>query len=121
MNTATKETISTLGRLKERSDFLRVGKAGHKWVSPTVIVQIAPAGGDIKSFGITITKKSLKKAVDRNRVKRRLRAAAAEVLPARLPGDMDCVLIGRPATLSADYQAILKDLRWCLKRLGQGA
>src|SRR5690606_10004801 len=40
---ARKEKTDTLDRLKKRSDFLRVQKAGKKWVSKTVIVQTAPS------------------------------------------------------------------------------
>lgn len=106
----------TTGRLQKRSDFLRAN-AGRKWVSPSVIVQTAEAHSeqDIVRTGFTATKK-LGGAVVRNRIKRRLRAAARDVLQhAQTPCDL--VFIGRAATVDCPYQSLLKDMRWCLKRL----
>lgn len=114
---ATKETIQNLGRLQKRSDFLRVQAGGRKWVSSGVIVQLAPNDGLGLRFGVTVTKKLHKNATDRNRAKRRLRAAACDVLPESLPDNHDIVLIGRHGTTTKDYQDLCGDLRWCLKRL----
>lgn len=103
-------------KLKKRADFLRLQKDGKKWVSPTVIVQ-AGAGetGEIR-YGLTATKRT-GNAVARNRIKRRLREAVRAVLPdTKLP--FDIVLIGRTETATCEYTALVKDLRWCLKRLG---
>ncbi len=68
-------------------------------------------------LGFTVTKKTFKSAVKRNRVKRRLRALAREIItPLAKPG-YDYVLIGRPATLDTPYDVLKKDLKWCLKRM----
>lgn len=114
---ATKDKIKDLGRLKKRSDFLRAASAGQKWVSQSVIVQLMPNDGGEQRFGVTITKKIFKHAVDRNRVKRRLRAVACDVLPDCLPAGHDVVLIGRSGTKDKPYADLCKDLRWCMKRL----
>ena len=114
---ATKDQLENLGRLQKRSDFLRVQAAGRKWVSQSVIVQLAPNEGQGTRFGVTATKKLSKRAVGRNRIKRRLRAAACDVLPGAMPAHHDVVLIGRHATLDKPYTDLCNDLRWCLKRL----
>jgi ribonuclease P protein component len=114
---ATKDKIQHLGRLQKRSDFLRVQQAGKKWVSQAVVVQLAENDGLGRRFGVTATKKLHKKAVDRNRVKRRLRAVACDILPDHLPDHHDIVLIGRVGTKDKPYADLCKDLRWCLKRL----
>lgn len=105
----------TPDRLKRRSDFLRVQQGGKKWVSPTVIVQAETGAAENIRVGFTATKK-LGGAVIRNRVKRRLREAVRKVL-----GDnaqlTDIVLIGRTETATCPFAALVKDLRWCLKRL----
>jgi ribonuclease P protein component len=121
---ASTDQMKTVDRLLRRSDFLRVQKTGRKWVSKTVVVQMAPnapetgAGTAAKPrFGLTVTKKSCGKAVTRNRIRRRLRAAAYDILPANaLPGH-DYVLIGRIDTETAAYDRLAADLKWCLKRL----
>lgn len=115
---ATKDQISILGRLKKRSDFLRVQKDGRKWVAQGLIVQLAGNDSLGRRFGVTATRRLHKNAVDRNRVKRRLRAVACDVLPgALLPDHHDIVLIGRPGTKDKPYEALCADLRWCLKKL----
>ena len=56
-------------------------------------------------------------AVARNRVKRRLRAAAVEVLSKSGEPGFDYVLIGRKATLERRYDALVEDLRQAVFRL----
>ena len=69
--------IKEIDRLKRRSDFLYARNSGMKWVSLSVIVQLAnpPQNNQQIRYGITATKK-LGNAVIRNRTKRRLRSAA---------------------------------------------
>ena len=115
---ATKQKMMKWDRLKNRSDFLRVQAAGNKWVSKGVIVQAAENSGEKSHFGITVTKRLNKSAVVRNRIKRRLRAAAYDVFPTCSKDRVDYVLIGRPETLTRSYESLCKDLAWCLKRMG---
>lgn len=54
--------------------------------------------------------------MERNRARRRLRAAAARVLgPDSLPG-FDVVLIGRKATLDRPFPALVDDLELALAK-----
>lgn len=69
-------------------------------------------------FGITASRK-VGGAVDRNRAKRRLRAAAAEVLPVAGRPGCDYVLIARAATLSRPYGDLVQDLESAVAALGQ--
>lgn len=115
---ALRNDIKTLDRLKKRSDFLRVQKEGTKWISKSVIVQSAPAAeGKARRYGITVTKQVSKSSVDRNRIKRRLRAACADILPALLKEGTDIVLIGRVETGRCEYTDLTRDLAWCLKKM----
>lgn len=120
MRKATRETVSRTPSLKKRAEFLRVQKEGQKWVSPGVILMAAPAApareGQVK-FGLTVTKKLSKSAVIRNRIRRRLRAAAHDVLPLHARTGVDYVLIGRTDTADLSYGKLCGDLKWCLKRL----
>ncbi len=115
---ATKQQIQQLGRLQKRSNFLRVQHAGKKWVSKSLILQVAGnETSDEIRFGLTVTKKVDKRAVVRNRIRRRLRALACDVLPLHAADGRDYVLIGRRETLDKPYDEMVKDLKWCLKRL----
>ncbi len=68
-------------------------------------------------YGLTASKK-IGNAVIRNRVRRRLRAVAEEILPhAQLP-PCDIVIIARPkVTLTRPFDDLKQDLRWSLSRL----
>lgn len=111
--------MTTTGRLLKRPEFLRVQAAGRKWVSKSVIVQVAPGSGDDIRFGLTVTKKSCGNAVHRNRIRRRLRAAAYDIFPDNAAKGHDYVLIGRPDSGTTPYETLTADLKWCLKRLHQ--
>lgn len=115
---ATKEQIKSLGRLQKRSDFLRIQGTGIKWVSKSLILQAADNPDATIRFGLTVSKKTSTSAVVRNRIKRRLRAAACEVLPVTARAGADFVLIGRAETETRSYDDIKKDLAWCIRKMG---
>lgn len=115
---ATKDEIQDLDRLLKRSDFLHVTANAQKWVSKSMVVLAVPNDLGKKRIGFTVTKKLEKTSVGRNRMKRRLRAAAADVFPKGAKTGMDYVLIGREGTATRDYADLKRDLRWCLEKLG---
>lgn len=111
--------MARLEPLRERRDFVRASRQGRKAALPTVVVQAIPSrhkGGAVR-IGVTATKK-LGNAVVRNRVKRRLRAAARTVLlPMAQPGT-DYVLIGRATTATCPWPRLERDVQSAAKKLG---
>ena len=105
------------GRLKKRPEFLFVAQSGKKWVSETVIVQVNFTDRDETRFGFTATKK-IGNAVTRNRAKRRMRAAVKEVLNKHHLKSADIVLIARDTVSTCSWDDLIKNLTWCLRRLG---
>lgn len=117
----------TVERLKKRAEFLRVAGTRRKWVTDGLILQGAPrpgiqpeeqsAGEDrFARIGFTVTKK-VGKAVVRNRVRRRLRAVADQlVAELALPG-WDYVVIGRHQTIERPFEALVDDMRTALRRI----
>lgn len=72
----------------------------------------ADAGGDggpRLRIGFTATKR-VGHATERNRMRRRLRAAALEALRSRSDVPVDLVVIARRALLGADYRVLVADL-----------
>jgi ribonuclease P protein component len=112
-----KEELSAFEMLTARSHFLAVQGSGKKWNSKSVVLQVKKNDLGIVRTGYTVTKRVDKSAVKRNRIKRRLRAAAADSLTASAKTGYDYVLVGRRETLTKDYKDIVNDLKWCLKRL----
>ncbi len=109
-------------RLKLRSEFLRVASARRKWVTPGLILQSAsrPAtdAADPAPFRIGYTAShKVGGAVRRNRARRRLRAAVAEVMPGRAMRGCDYVLIARRETLERPYRDLIGDLETAFDEL----
>ena len=114
-------------RLKKRAEFLRVAGTRRKWVTQGLILQGAPrpgikpdteyAGEDrLARVGFTVTKK-VGKAVVRNRVRRRLRAVAEQLMSEHaLPG-WDYVVIGRAQTIDRPFDKLIDDMRFALRRV----
>ena len=110
--------LAPVKRLIRRAEFLKVAEGRRKWVAPGLILQAlrqSPAG-ELR-VGFTASRK-VGNAVARNRARRRLRAASAELLPAHALEGHDYVLIARIGTLTRRYPALLDDLTESLQRLG---
>ncbi|MCB1650715.1 MAG: ribonuclease P protein component [Alphaproteobacteria bacterium] len=114
---ATKDQQASLTPLKKRADFLAVQSKGRKWVSHGLILQVRENDLGLKRLGFTVSKKVDKSAVKRNRIKRRLRAVAADVLPESALAGYDYVLVGRVQSAVRPYETLCNDLRWCLKKM----
>lgn len=106
------------GRLTRRAEFLAVAAARRKWVAPGVIVQAMPRGDDAPMrVGFTASRR-VGPAVIRNRARRRLRAAAAEVLGRRGAPGFDVVLIARSETPARGFDDLAGDIGRALVKLG---
>ena len=110
------------GRLKQRADFLRLARSGRKAVTSGLVLQAMAqegAQGEAGSarLGFTVTKK-VGNPVIRNRTRRRQKQAARLVLREQPLAGMDLVLIGREATRSRPFPALMDDLRRALQKLG---
>ena len=114
-----------IGRLRKRSEYLRVAASPRKCATKGLVLQArdrvpgdhpADPGADAW-LGITASRR-VGGAAARNRVKRRLRAAAAQVLPAFGAANTEYVLIGRRATLTRPFPDLLFDLEHALRRVG---
>lgn len=114
---ATKNLLKDIETITKRDDFVRANKAGRKWISKSVIVQVVDNALKNSRLGFTVTKKTEKSAVKRNRIKRRLRAAAADTLSRHAKPGLDYIFIGRSETSQKPYAILCKDLKWCLKKL----
>lgn len=87
---------------------------------PGFVLQVAPAPSDLAlpaiRVGFTVSRK-VGNAVVRNRVRRRLREAARQVIPGRARPDLDYVLVGRQAAIARDFEALRQELLDALERL----
>ena len=116
-----------IGRLRRRREFLRVARGRRKWAAPGLVLQAREAAGDSDRaretagdaearIGFTASRK-VGNAVARNRARRRLRAAARQVLRASAKPGHDYVIIARQATLSRAFADLVGDLELAVRKL----
>jgi ribonuclease P protein component len=75
-------------------------------------------GDPAMRIGITVTKK-IGGAVVRNRMKRRFRALAREILPRAGVKGADHVMIGRAGGVERDFASLRSDLERALAKIGR--
>ena len=92
-------------RLKNKKDFERVFKQGKGFKEDFLFLKIAKNNLKENRFGFIVSLKVSKKAVLRNKVKRRLREIIKERLPEIKPG-VDIVLIAQKGIEEKDFSEI---------------
>jgi ribonuclease P protein component len=105
-------------RLRRRSEFLNAAK-GARYHAPAFSLQaIAREGGEgAARFGFTVTKKA-GGAVERNRMRRRLREAVRRAAPATAKPGFDYVIVARRLALAAGFEQLVSDLERAIRLVG---
>jgi ribonuclease P protein component len=98
--------------IRRRADFVRA-RRGRQIRRSCFTMQVLSNELPCARLGLTVTKK-IGNAVVRNRIKRRLRAAASDVLPSNGQPGVDYVLIARRKAMTVGYPALLDELRTAL-------
>jgi ribonuclease P protein component len=85
---------------------------------PGFVLLVRPRddGDKAMRLGITVTKK-IGNAVVRNRMKRRFRSLAREILPSAGVAGADHVLIGRAVGVERDYAQLRAELEKALRKI----
>jgi ribonuclease P protein component len=108
-----------LTTLKRRPEFLRV-RSGARWATPAFVLEgkrrSDPAAADAARFGFTVSKQ-VGGAVERNRIRRRLKAAIRGILPDHARRDFDYVIVARRPALDAQFSVLVSDLVDALERV----
>jgi ribonuclease P protein component len=113
--------MAGLARLKRRPEFLAVAASRRRLVAPGLILQAVrrPEDSDLPPtprIGFTASRK-VGIAVLRNRARRRLRAAAEQVLPLHGAPGFDYVAIARTATATRPFAELVADMTTAMERL----
>jgi ribonuclease P protein component len=107
-------TSSTTHRLRKHADYQLVYKSGRKQFAKQLAYFHAPRPADRRSdttgprIGLTVPK-ALGNAVDRNRIKRRMREAVRAALPL-LTSPVDVVLHPRRSVIDLDFLQLKREV-----------
>jgi len=106
-------------RLRQRADFLAAA-TGTKVPAAAFVLQARKRADDGPArLGFTVSKK-VGNAVERNRVRRRLREIVRLSGAHRMQSGHDYVLVGRRAALKVPFARIADDFQSALRRLQAG-
>jgi ribonuclease P protein component len=107
--------------LKRRSEFLSVRK-GARWASAMFVLEARRRAAEEGAaavqarFGFTVTKQ-IGGAVERNRIRRRLKAAVMDAGRGHARPDFDYVVIARKPALGCPFAALVTGLVTALERV----
>ena len=113
-----------LGRLTKRAEFQRVSRGGRVSVGGFTLQSRRREGTGREAFsarvGLTVTK-SAGGAVERNRIRRRLKEALRAAAPLETESDHDYVLMARREALARRFATLVKDVRDAFRAARRGA
>ncbi|HSI41666.1 MAG TPA: ribonuclease P protein component [Xanthobacteraceae bacterium] len=105
-----------MDRLVKRKDFLAAAASLRANAGPLLMQARARADAAPPRIGLTVTRKH-GNAVERNRIRRRLRAAVREVLPQAARPGFDYVIVAKRATIATRFADLLREIERGLARL----
>jgi ribonuclease P protein component len=107
--------VPVLPTLRRRADFEAIGRHGTARSSPLLALRWLRTDRDETRFGLS-TPRTLGGAVERNRVRRRLRTLLRERLGAAIGPGWDVLVIARPAAAEATYSELAAAIDGLLAR-----
>ncbi len=96
-------------------DFALLSQKGRPVFGPFFTVRVRSSHAPTK-IGFVASAKVFKRAVDRNRVKRRLREALA-VVRAEWPVNMDLLFVAKPEAMTAEWEVLLASIRRTFQKI----
>lgn len=104
-----------VGRLTKNREFRQVYKQGQAYVGRYVVLYVLPRqSSKVTRTGFTVGKK-VGGAVQRNRVRRRLKEAYGLLKP-RIRAGYDLVFVARPRALTVRFQVLSEEVRFLCTR-----
>jgi len=103
-------------RLTQTNDFKRVRRSGRSYAHPLAIIVVGDGKEENSRVGILVTR-SVGGAVQRNHVKRQLRAIFTSIIPT-LQTNVDLVVIPRQGASQASFQEIQSAIIHLLGKAG---
>jgi ribonuclease P protein component len=106
-----------VGRLKRRRDFLAAAK-GQKAARRAFVLEARQRGDEEEPrFGFTVSKRVAKSAVERNRIRRRLKEAVRLTAAEQARPGHDYVVVGRRAALREPFSELTSALHGAMRQI----
>lgn len=96
----------------KKKDFDNVFKKGKSKAGKLVFLKILKNNLEANRFGIIVSTKISKKAVNRNKIKRRIREIIRQ---ADIETGFDIVVVAKPEIINKNYQEIKEEIEELLK------
>jgi ribonuclease P protein component len=109
-------TDLAMERLRQRADFLAAATAAKVPTKAFVLQARKRDESGLVRVGFTVSRK-VGTAVERNRVRRRLKQAVARAAAEGMRIGHDYVLVGRRAALHVPFERLIEDLAGALRQL----
>lgn len=103
-------------RLTQKRDFAKLSTHGRSVFGPFVTMRVRSTGEEGPRIAFITSTKVFKRSVDRNRVKRRLRAILRELL-AEVPKKIHLLFIVKPEALKAPHLDLVAEIRRLLTKI----
>jgi ribonuclease P protein component len=110
-----RQTLGRDQRIRRKSDFEALRERGTSRAHPLLVLRAASNGLPYARFGFVVGRRVAAKAVDRNRVRRRLREIARRNA---VRGGWDLLFIARRAAVGVDFQELVAAVLGLERRSG---
>lgn len=102
-------------RLKKKKEFEAVFKGGRHIKSQNFFIKYLANGTDKTRIGFIVSKKVSKKAVDRNRAKRRMREAFKNI-DGKIKDGISIIVVAYPTVKGLRFKEMLPEIESALKK-----
>lgn len=103
-------------RLTKNRDFTKLSTQGRSVFGPFATMRVRPVAEKTPRIAFITSTKAFKLAVDRNRIKRRLRAIARELLP-ETPAGVHLLFIVKQEALKTTHAELIAEIRRLLTKI----
>ena len=104
-------------RLVKKADFQLLAQKGKPFYSPLFTLKVFKSAREASQFGIVISAKVSKKAVVRNKIKRRM-TEIIKKMPASLAKNKKVMILVKPVAATKDYPVIKEELERLFNKAG---
>ncbi|MDD5696510.1 MAG: ribonuclease P protein component [Candidatus Pacebacteria bacterium] len=108
--------LPKINRLKKKKDFEKIFHEGKSIKGPTTYFRILKTKEPSPRVGFIVSKKVSLKAVERNKIRRRMRESVRKVL-STLKGGWDIIIIASPRIKKSSFDEIRGEIEKAFKNI----